>query len=92
MLMVSLITKASVKTHPSEDARINESQSLASSCSFKSLTTLISVTTGANNNDLVHYTMFSGSENSGSQIHAHFSTRTTVGDEKLKALVPKLGK
>lgn len=57
MLMVPLITKASVKTHPSKDTWINESQSPGSSCSFKSVTTLISMTSGANSNDLVHYTM-----------------------------------
>lgn len=33
-------------------------RTLGSSCSFKSVTPLISMTSGATNNDLVHYTMF----------------------------------
>lgn len=95
MLMVSLITKASVKTPPSEDTRINEFRSPGSSCSFKSVATLISVTSGANNNDLVHYTMFSGSENSGSHIYAdvpHVPPATVDDDETTKPFVPKPGK
>lgn len=58
MLMVPFITKTSVKTQPSKDTWVNESQSPGSACSSRSAAALISMTSEANNNDLVDCAMF----------------------------------